>query len=151
MITKRDKAILAVACVGACCFSAFDIAYGDLVAHWKFDETGGGIASDQGANGYDGTLYGDVLPRFVSGKSGNAIEISALKNQYVRVDTLKVDLLREFSVSAWIRTTTTTTGTVRGAAGMASRMQARRSRVGSNWSLSERQCARAPASTVARR
>ena len=50
---------------------AFDLDDPDLVGYWSFNEGSGTVAADLSANGYDGTLNGDVT--WTGGVYGGAL------------------------------------------------------------------------------
>ncbi|MHC4116093.1 MAG: LamG domain-containing protein [Planctomycetota bacterium] len=72
----------------------------DLVGHWKFDETSGGMAYDSSGNGNDGTLVGD--PQWVPGKLGGALEFNG--DDYVdcgNADSLQIQ--EAITISFWFQ------------------------------------------------
>jgi len=73
---------------------------GDLVAHYKFDETSGTQASDSSGNGRHATLNGGAT--WVSGKIGNAVNLSG-SNQYVSMPTGIISGLNDFTIAAWVK------------------------------------------------
>ena len=72
----------------------------DLVAHLRFDEGSGTVASDTSGNGNDGALNGD--PRWVAGYVGGALEFDG-DGDYVEMARVVQD---DFTLMAWIRTDT---------------------------------------------
>ncbi|MGJ8641836.1 MAG: leucine-rich repeat protein [Luteolibacter sp.] len=81
------------------------------VAHWKFDETDGTTAADS-AGSFDGTLSGSAS--FVAGGiSGNAINLLNTGNSLVNMgNTVPGFTSGNFTIVAWIKTTTTNGDTV---------------------------------------
>ncbi len=80
----------------------------NLVAHWQFE----GNANDSSGNGLHGTLMGS--PTFVAGKVGQAINLRGV-NDYVEITGYKGILgPKAVTVTAWINTTSTETGTIVG-------------------------------------
>ncbi|MHC4631966.1 MAG: LamG domain-containing protein [Planctomycetota bacterium] len=83
-------------------------APGNLVAHYEFE----GTTNDSSANGLHGTVMGN--PTFEAGKVGQAINLRGL-NDYVEITGYKGILgPNAVTVTAWINTTTTGTGTIVG-------------------------------------
>jgi hypothetical protein len=79
-----------------------------LVAHYEFE----GNANDSSGNGLHGTVVG--APIFVAGKVGQAISLRGLNN-FVEITGYKGILgSKAVTVSAWINTTSTETGTIVG-------------------------------------
>jgi len=72
----------------------------DLVAHLRFDEGSGSVASDTSGNGNDGALNGD--PQWVAGYVGGALEFDG-SGDYVEMARVVQD---DFTLMAWIRTDT---------------------------------------------
>ncbi|HJW96941.1 MAG TPA: LamG domain-containing protein [archaeon] len=74
------------------------------IAHWKFDETSGIIASDSSWNGNTGTLVNG--PVWTAGKIGNSLSFDGT-NDYITVaneSNFDFERTSSFSVSAWIKT-----------------------------------------------
>ena len=79
-----------------------------MVAHYEFE----GTANDSSGNGLHGTVMGN--PTFVAGKIGQAINLRGL-NDYVEITGYKGILgPNAVTVTAWIKTTATGTGTIVG-------------------------------------
>jgi len=79
-----------------------------LVAHYEFE----GNTNDSSGNGLHGTVMGN--PTFVAGKVGQAINLRGL-NDFVEITGYKGILgPNAVTVTAWINTTSTTTGTIVG-------------------------------------
>jgi hypothetical protein len=71
---------------------------GGMIAHWKFDETSGGIASDS-AGGHNGRLQGG--PVWTSdGKIGGALEFDG-EDDYVDIDV--PDEMEEMTIAMWLK------------------------------------------------
>jgi hypothetical protein len=84
-------------------------AHADLVAHWKFDESRGTVAHDS-AGTANGTLTGDAT--FVPGVAGNAVKVSTPGNGLVNLgDVFNFEGNATFSISFWMRTSTTNSST----------------------------------------
>ncbi|MBA7671865.1 hypothetical protein ES703_80031 [subsurface metagenome] len=80
----------------------------NLVAHYEFE----GTANDSSGNGLHGTAMGD--PAFVAGKIGQAISFDGFNN-FVEITGYKGILgPNAVTVTAWINTTSTITGTIVG-------------------------------------
>ena len=80
----------------------------NLVAQYEFE----GTANDSSGNGLHGTVMGN--PTFVAGKVGQAISLRGL-NDFVEITGYKGILgPNAVTVTAWINTTTTGTGTIVG-------------------------------------
>ncbi len=74
------------------------MARAELVAHWRFDEGSGTLASDTSGNGNDGVLQGDA--KWVAGKLGGAIEFNG---QSARVVAPNIPLdSRSFTITMWV-------------------------------------------------
>ncbi len=83
-------------------------APGNLVAHYEFE----GTANDSSGNGLHGTAMGE--PAFVAGKFGQAISLDGF-NDFVEITGYKGILgPNAVTVTAWINTTSTVTGTIVG-------------------------------------
>jgi len=81
-------------------------AQAGLLAHWKFDENTGTIASDSTGHGYDGTVVG--TNGWVEGHIGNALNFPW--DTVVDVDPgTGLDGLAQMSVSVWLYRNTETT------------------------------------------
>ena len=74
-----------------------------LLAHWKFDESSGSIATDSTGHGYDGTLVNG--PTWTSGVMDGAIELDGI-DDYVEVPGFP-NLTTSFTMTAWVRLTAT--------------------------------------------
>ncbi|MBA7632253.1 hypothetical protein ES703_39796 [subsurface metagenome] len=80
----------------------------NLVAHWQFE----GNANDSSGSSLHGTVMGE--PTFVAGKVGQAISLRGL-NDFVEITGYKGILgPNAVTVTAWINTTSTVTGTIVG-------------------------------------
>jgi hypothetical protein len=73
----------------------------DLVAHLKFDETGGNTAADSSGNSWGATLHNE--PKRVSGVHQNAVSFVGASSQHAALPTGVVSGLNDFTISAWIR------------------------------------------------
>jgi hypothetical protein len=80
-----------------------------LVAEWHFDEGSGTVLRDSSGNGNDGTIYGAT---WVDEKSGKALSFDG-RDDYVEVPT-PYSPINEFSIEAWIKTTSTARQTIFG-------------------------------------
>ena len=80
----------------------------NLAAHYEFE----GTANDSSGNGLHGTVMGN--PTFVAGKVGQAISLDGMSD-YVNITGYKGILgPSAVTVTAWVNTTTTGTGTIVG-------------------------------------
>jgi hypothetical protein len=75
-----------------------------LVAYWTFDEGASTTAHDSSGNGYTATLYsgGSTLPKWVSGKFGNALSFDGNTN-YAAVSLPTSRFASAMTVSAWFK------------------------------------------------
>jgi len=73
-------------------------ASADLVAHWRFDEGSGTLASDTSGNGNDGVLEGDA--KWVAGQLGGAIEFNGSSARVV-APNIPLDS-RSFTLTMWV-------------------------------------------------
>jgi hypothetical protein len=74
-----------------------------LVAHWKFDETGGREAADASGNKLHGQLNGDPTWRPSGGRVGGALEFDG-DGDYVDCGNASAfDLTHEITIAAWIK------------------------------------------------
>ncbi|MHC4110655.1 MAG: LamG domain-containing protein, partial [Planctomycetota bacterium] len=74
-------------------------ASGDLVAHWKLDESSGTTAVDATGNGHDGTIGGN--PQWVTGHFDGALDFDGTDDNVNIVYSSELSL-NEFTVSAWV-------------------------------------------------
>ena len=72
-----------------------------LVAHLKFDETGGNIAADSSGRDFHATLVN--APGFAAGTFGNALDFPATANQHATLPNGVVSGLTDFTISTWIK------------------------------------------------
>jgi hypothetical protein len=79
-----------------------DLASG-LVAFYDFDETSGTSAADSSGNGHTATLVGGAT--FAAGLENNAVTLSG-SGQYVSLPTGIANDLSSFSITAWVKLTT---------------------------------------------
>jgi hypothetical protein len=73
-------------------------ASAELVAHWRFDEGSGTLASDTSGNGNDGVLEGDA--KWVAGQLGGAIEFNG-QNARVVAPYIPLDS-RSHTITMWV-------------------------------------------------
>ncbi len=75
-----------------------------LIAHWKFDDAAGGVASDASGYGYDGDLTDmDPATDWVSGRIGGALDFDGV-DDYVHVDyDPAFDLATGFTICGWFK------------------------------------------------
>jgi hypothetical protein len=73
-------------------------ARAELVAHWRFDEGSGTLASDTSGNGNDGVLEGDA--KWVAGQLGGAIEFNG-QNARVVAPYIPLDS-RSHTITLWV-------------------------------------------------
>lgn len=75
--------------------------YSPLVAHWKLDETGGGVAYDS-AGDNDGVVHGSPAWRPAAGRISGAIELDGF-DDYVTAGPVLDPADGAFSVFAWVK------------------------------------------------
>ena len=73
----------------------------NLVAHLKFDETGGTTAADSSGRAYHATLF--ATPTFSPGTFGNALNLTAASSQYAKLPNGITSGITDFTVSTWIK------------------------------------------------
>jgi hypothetical protein len=73
-------------------------AKAELVAHWRFDEGSGTLASDTSGNGNDGTVQGDA--KWVAGRLGGALQFNG-SNARVVAPNIPLDS-RSFTIAMWV-------------------------------------------------
>lgn len=96
--TMRSFFILALA---ACAGSAF----GDLVAHWRFDEPVGSSIANDSAGTYYGTLQGQAAFAPGAGVAGGAISLHRATNDLVNMGNILNLNNTSFTISLWMKTT----------------------------------------------
>lgn len=79
------------------------------LAHWKFDETSGANVIDSTATGADGTNYGATS---VGGAIGRALHFDGVDDKVEFGTEASLGGISDFTVTAWIRTTASTAGTI---------------------------------------
>lgn len=84
-------------------------SFGQLVAYWKLDETGGGIAYDNSGNGNHGSLYGDPKWRTTGGMTAGALEFDGIDDYVLENGGLNLNGLDGLTVALWIRSHVTGT------------------------------------------
>ena len=77
-----------------------------LQAYLKFDESSGTSAADATGNGWTGTLVNG--PTWVAGYSYNAVSLDG-SSQFVTLPAGVVSNLNDFTISAWVKQTTSST------------------------------------------
>jgi len=83
--------------------AAADIGEG-LIGYWPLDEGGGANTADASGNGSDGTLNGG--PGWVAGKFGNALEFDGSDDHVDLGNPTILDFgTSDFTISAWVKTT----------------------------------------------
>jgi len=87
--------------------SVVSVRINDLELHLKFDESGGSTATDSSGNGRNATLANG--PTFSSGKIGNALVFTASSSRYATLPTGLVSSLNDFTVSTWVKLTSSGT------------------------------------------
>ncbi|MCA9184240.1 MAG: M60 family metallopeptidase [Pirellulaceae bacterium] len=80
------------------------------IAHWKFDEATGDTANDATGNGHTGVLSGGV--QRVAGVTGSGLSLDGLNDKVTFGTGPALAGNTDFTVSAWIRTTTTKNGVI---------------------------------------
>lgn len=89
------------------------LSHGVLIGHWKFDEVGGTILSDSSTGAHPGTLSGNAF--IVSGGiSGNAVQFDSAGNGIARMGNFFRFVSGSFTISAWIKTTSSAYSVVAG-------------------------------------
>jgi hypothetical protein len=73
-----------------------------LLAHWRFDESGGTIAHDS-VGGYHGTLSPTGARFVTNGISGNALELLRTNNGFVSMGNILGFTNGPFTIQAWIK------------------------------------------------
>ncbi len=90
----------------ACHADAADIT-SNLQGHWALDESAGTNASDETANGYDGTLNGNPTWNSTGGAIGGAIDFDGTDDRVqldVVSDTANLEINGDLTVAAWVKT-----------------------------------------------
>ena len=72
-----------------------------LVAHLKFDETSGNIATDSSGRAFHAVLFN--APAFGPGTFGNALDFPATANQHATLPSGITSGLTDFTISTWIK------------------------------------------------
>jgi hypothetical protein len=94
---------------GTLCTATIDSASvlrSDTIVWYKFNETTGTTASDASGNGNNGTLNGGAS--FVAGQTTNALSLNG-STGYVSMPAGVVSSLTDFTISAWVKLTTSNT------------------------------------------
>jgi hypothetical protein len=94
-----------------CCLSVWGsagVALGELVGHWKLDETEGTKIVDSSGKGHDGTLAAGKLVPGVGVKDGalefQGLGVSGGGGDYFRIEnTATLDISGALSIALWIR------------------------------------------------
>jgi hypothetical protein len=97
-IIMSKKLIFLVSFVFVVSLALAGSARAELVAHWRFDEGSGTLASDTSGNGNDGVLEGDA--KWVAGYLGGAIEFNGA-NARVVAPFIPLDS-RSHTVTMWV-------------------------------------------------
>lgn len=79
-----------------------------LLAHWKFDENGGSVATDASGYGYTGNINGAAWSK---GRLGSALSFDGTDDR-VELPAALLGRLSGFTFSAWIRTPTSRRGDI---------------------------------------
>ncbi len=83
--------------------SAPGMAQGDLVGHWRFDETNGLIAVDSSVNGNNGVLYNLTGAEWTNGVKRNALSFEKA-NDYVRMsNSPSLQLTNDLTIALWVK------------------------------------------------
>ena len=89
-------------------FQTLALAEAELVAHWSFDATSGTVVVDETPYGNNGTITGISSPQWVTGKVGNALDMSNAAG----ISTAKVSVPsnnqnyfddHSFTISMWVK------------------------------------------------
>jgi hypothetical protein len=75
----------------------------NLIAHWRFDETTGTIATDSSGYGHHATFSG--APAWTSGQVGNAISLTDTANRGQVADAPAFNALQKLTIAGWVRPT----------------------------------------------
>lgn len=75
---------------------------GNLVAHWRFNETAGPTASDSTGN-FPGVLSPAGATFVAGGISGNAIQIDNASNGYIELGDVLANVDSSYSISIWFK------------------------------------------------
>ena len=78
-----------------------DLDFG-LVAHWKFDETNGKVLHDSSGNDVNGTLIG-FENGWSPGRVGGSLRFDGINDHVSFEGITKLDDIRPFSFSGWIK------------------------------------------------
>lgn len=73
-----------------------------LIAHWRFDESAGNVATDD-VGRYPGQLSPTGVTRLTEGVSGKALEFSRANNGFVDLGLVLPLADTPFSISGWVR------------------------------------------------
>ena len=90
--------------------NVFESTYSGLIAHWKFDEESGDIASEEVDN-HNGDLIGDPTWQTSDGQVNGAILLDGngdyieIPDSYHSSGSWADDLVNEFTLSIWMKTT----------------------------------------------
>jgi len=88
-------------------------ARADLVSHWDFEGTSGGVVYDAGANGYDGGLAGGASV-VAQDYFGDVLELNGM-DAFVQLgvyELLNTLPLGEFTIALWIKTSDSDTRSI---------------------------------------
>jgi pectate lyase len=76
----------------------------DPVAHWKFDESAGTVAPDDGPNGLHGTLVATSDASWIVGRFGNALDFDGVDDQVSIPHNAAIDFAAgPFTIAFWLR------------------------------------------------
>ncbi len=81
-----------------------------LVGYWRFEETSGTIAYDSSPNGFYATLINQ--PARVKGKLGAALSFDGADDYLLLAQNPKLELTGAFSVTAWVKLTSSSAQSV---------------------------------------
>ena len=79
-----------------------DLDFG-LVAHWKFDEVNGTSLGDSSGNEINGTLVGFEQNGWSPGRTGGSLYFDGINDHVSFEGTDKLDDIRPFSFSGWVK------------------------------------------------
>ena len=85
-----------------------DAILNGLVGWWKFDEGSGTVAYDSSGNGHDGNLTNG--PTWVAGKIGGALSFDGVNDHVIAHNFLGIGGSNPRSISAWIKTVSSSSG-----------------------------------------
>ena len=85
----------------------------NCVGYWQFDEDDGKIAKDNSGNENNGSIDdtepgnqdGAILPQFVNGRFGNALEFDGKDDRILVPDSPSLSITKDITISIWLKFT----------------------------------------------